>query len=73
YSRFKMHTEDTIAEGREEIKQLSKFLKKYGWTWNIPKIHALLAHLFDDIEAKGVTSTYNTKLNEQAHGPLKKA
>ncbi|KAF8998614.1 hypothetical protein BDQ17DRAFT_1428433 [Cyathus striatus] len=77
YSWFKMHTEDTIAEGREEIKQLSKFLKntseKYGWTWNILKIHALLAHLFDDIEAKGVTSTYNTKLNEQAHGPLKKA
>ncbi|KAF8989970.1 hypothetical protein BDQ17DRAFT_1256346, partial [Cyathus striatus] len=73
YSCLKMHTEDTIAEGHEEIRILSKLLKKYGWSWNIPKIHALFAHLFDDIEGKGVTSIYNTKLNERAHGPLKDA
>ena len=30
-------------------------------------------HVFDDIEAKGVTRNYNTKPNEKLHGPLKKA
>ena len=30
-------------------------------------------HTFDDIEAKGVTRNYNTKPNEQLHGPLKKS
>lgn len=38
--------------------------------WNFPKIH-MMAHLFDDIEAKGVTRNYNTKPNEKMHGPLK--
>lgn len=33
----------------------------------------LSAHLFDDIEAKGVTRNYNTKPNEKMHGPLKDA
>ena len=31
----------------------------------------MLAHLFDDIMAKGVTRNYNTKPNEQMHGLLK--
>jgi hypothetical protein len=31
----------------------------------------MLAHLFDDIMAKGVTRNYNTKPNEQMHGSLK--
>lgn len=31
----------------------------------------MTTHLFDDIEAKGVTRNYNTKPNEQMHGPLK--
>ena len=30
-------------------------------------------HLFDDIEAKGVTRNYNTKPNEKLHGPLKES
>ena len=30
-------------------------------------------HLFDDIEAKGITLNYNTKPNEKMHGPLKTA
>ncbi|EGO19929.1 hypothetical protein SERLADRAFT_373989 [Serpula lacrymans var. lacrymans S7.9] len=38
--------------------------------WNFPKKHTNI-HVFDDIEAKGVTRNYNTKPNEQLHGPLK--
>ncbi|KAG2112071.1 uncharacterized protein F5147DRAFT_771639 [Suillus discolor] len=38
--------------------------------WSFLKLH-LTMHIFDDIEAKGVTKNYNTKLNEQMHGPLK--
>ncbi len=30
-------------------------------------------HLFSDIQAKGVTKNYTTKINESMHGPLKKA
>ena len=30
-------------------------------------------HMFDDIEAKGVTLNYNTKPNEKMHGPLKES
>jgi len=41
-------------------------------SWNFPKIH-LSAHLFDEIEAKGVTRNYNMKPNEKMHGPLKDA
>ncbi|KAG1893592.1 uncharacterized protein F5891DRAFT_962721 [Suillus fuscotomentosus] len=40
--------------------------------WNFPKKH-LSAHVFDDIEAKGVTQNYNTKLNEKMHSLLKDA
>lgn len=31
----------------------------------------MITHLFDDIEAKGASRNYNTKPNEQMHGPLK--
>ena len=31
----------------------------------------LCAHAFDDILAKGVTCSYNTKINESLHGPIK--
>ncbi|PBK79400.1 hypothetical protein ARMGADRAFT_950927, partial [Armillaria gallica] len=40
--------------------------------WDFPKIH-LLKHLFDDIEAKGVTLNYNTKPNERMHGSPKES
>ncbi|KAG1761876.1 hypothetical protein EDD22DRAFT_731513, partial [Suillus occidentalis] len=39
-------------------------------SWSFPKKH-LVAHLFDDIMAKGVTCNYNTMPNEKCHGPLK--
>ena len=38
--------------------------------WNIPKMH-LRGHVFDDILEKGVTRNYNTKINENLHGPIK--
>jgi len=38
--------------------------------WNFPKKHSN-SHLFDDIQAKGVTRNYNAKPNEKMHGPLK--
>lgn len=31
----------------------------------------LRVHVFDDILAKGVTRNYNTKVNENLHGPVK--
>ena len=31
----------------------------------------LIRHLFDDIEAKGVTRNYTSKTFEKMHGPLK--
>ncbi|KAG1726420.1 uncharacterized protein EDB91DRAFT_1239645 [Suillus paluster] len=61
------------------LKKFSKLMNKYieksqairpDKNWSFPKNH-LAAHLFDDIEAKGVTCNYNTKLNEKCHGPLK--
>lgn len=38
--------------------------------WNFLKLHRA-THIFDDIEAKGALCNYNTKPNEQMHGPLK--
>ncbi|KAK0492651.1 hypothetical protein EDD18DRAFT_1108661 [Armillaria luteobubalina] len=40
--------------------------------WNFPKAHSH-QHLFDDIEAKGVTLNYNTKPNESMHGSFKES
>ena len=37
--------------------------------WNFPKMH-LIQHLFDDIEAKGVTRNYSSKPFEKMHGAL---
>jgi hypothetical protein len=31
----------------------------------------LRVHAFDDIQAKGVTRNFNTKVNENLHGPIK--
>jgi hypothetical protein len=38
--------------------------------WNFSKLH-MITHIFDNIEAKGASRNYNTKPNEQMHGPLK--
>ena len=31
----------------------------------------LRVHVFDDIQAKGVTCNHNTKVNKNLHGPIK--
>lgn len=41
-----------------------------GKNWNFPKAHAV-AHMFDDIESKGVTQNFNSKFNEKLHGLIK--
>ncbi|KAG1804750.1 uncharacterized protein HD556DRAFT_1225670 [Suillus plorans] len=80
YAAFEVHTANTISEGRGAIQALTVFMKvclqyitvteEDDKNWNFPKLH-MTTHLFDDIEAKGVTRNYNTKPNEQMHGPLK--
>ncbi|KAK0461477.1 hypothetical protein IW261DRAFT_1428573 [Armillaria novae-zelandiae] len=40
--------------------------------WNFPKAHSH-QHLFDDIEAKGITLNYNMKPNESMHGSFKES
>ncbi|KAG1896768.1 uncharacterized protein F5891DRAFT_1130156 [Suillus fuscotomentosus] len=80
YASLDVHTEDTIKDGRKALENLTQLMDKYikdtldliDKSWNFPKKH-LSAHLFDNIEAKGVTQNYNTKLNEKMHGPLKDA
>ena len=37
--------------------------------WNFPKMH-LIQHLFEDIEAKGITRNYTSKTFEKMHGSL---
>ncbi|KAG1761725.1 hypothetical protein EDD22DRAFT_619601 [Suillus occidentalis] len=80
YASLEVHTEDTINNGREALSKLTGLMDKYiedtaemsEKSWNFPKKH-LSAHLFDDIEAKGVSRNYSTKPNEKMHGPLKDA
>ncbi|KAG1890746.1 uncharacterized protein F5891DRAFT_1131606 [Suillus fuscotomentosus] len=74
YASLDVHTEDTIKDGRKALENLTQLRDVYliDKSWNFLKKH-LSAHLFDDIEAKGVTRNYNTKPNEKMHGPLKDA
>ncbi|KAG2111377.1 hypothetical protein BD769DRAFT_1392097 [Suillus cothurnatus] len=78
YAALEVHTEDTIAAGRDALSQFSMLMDLYieklqpetGKSWNFLRKH-LLMHLFDNIFAKGVTQNYNTKVNEKMHGPLR--
>ncbi|KAG1777609.1 hypothetical protein EV702DRAFT_1197228 [Suillus placidus] len=78
YAAFEVHTANTISEGRSAVQALTAFMKQYitatdqedDKNWSFPKLH-MTTHLFDNIEAKGATRNYNTKPNEQMHGPLK--
>ncbi|KAG2043250.1 hypothetical protein BDR03DRAFT_1005327 [Suillus americanus] len=62
YASLEVHTEDTINNGREALSKFTGLMDKYiedtaemsEKSWNFPKKH-LSAHLFDDIEAKGVS------------------
>ncbi|KAG2038095.1 hypothetical protein BDR03DRAFT_933759 [Suillus americanus] len=68
-SKQEVHTEDTIAAGRDALSQFSMLMDLYiekshpetNKNWNFPKKH-LLMHLFDDIIAKA---------NGKMHGPLR--
>ncbi|KAG1735740.1 uncharacterized protein EDB91DRAFT_1083640 [Suillus paluster] len=73
YAALEVQTTTTIAGGREALEKFSELMNKYieksqairpDKNWSFPKNH-LAAHLFDDIEAKGVTCNYNTKPNEK--------
>ncbi|KAG2157550.1 hypothetical protein DEU56DRAFT_722843 [Suillus clintonianus] len=79
FAALEVHTMDTLAAGRAALGEFSRLMDKYMSesgselkNWNFPK-HHLAVHLFDDIEAKGVTRNFNTKPNEKAHRPLKKS
>ncbi|KAG1867364.1 hypothetical protein F4604DRAFT_1881653 [Suillus subluteus] len=79
YAALEVHTTKTIAAGRAALQEFSELMDKYikkseavrpDKSWSFPKKH-LVAHLFDDIMAKGATRNYNTMPNEKCHGPLK--
>ncbi|KAG2114730.1 uncharacterized protein F5147DRAFT_649883 [Suillus discolor] len=78
YAALEVHTTNTIEEGRHTVQAFTALIKQYMTqtaddnlkNWNFPKLH-MTTHIFDDIEAKGASCDYNTKPNEQMHGPLK--
>ncbi|KAG1726527.1 uncharacterized protein EDB91DRAFT_1239637 [Suillus paluster] len=77
YASLEVHTKDTIRDGQNTLSKFAELMDVYTAdlsekSWNFLKIH-LSAHLFDDIEVKGVTRNYNMKPNEKMHGPLKDA
>ncbi|PBK81389.1 hypothetical protein ARMGADRAFT_1039324 [Armillaria gallica] len=83
YAAMDVHMENTIKKGQSIMQVFGERMQAYikatvdsGFktptTWDILKMHTQ-KHLFSDIQAKGVTKNYNTKINESMHGPLKKA
>ncbi|KZP28161.1 hypothetical protein FIBSPDRAFT_729690, partial [Athelia psychrophila] len=82
YWGFEVHLRHTIMAGRKAVTDFGDHLERYiaatkgtdfdGKDWGkIIKLH-LWQHIFDEIEAKGVSQNGNTKPNEKLHGPLKK-
>ncbi|KAG0703025.1 hypothetical protein DFH29DRAFT_982086 [Suillus ampliporus] len=77
YAALEVHTSETIAAGRQAVKEFMQLLDQYstkddsGKNWAYPKWHSH-AHLFDDIEAKGATRNMNTKPNEKCHGLIRR-
>jgi hypothetical protein len=52
---------------KEVIDNIGSINKDTGQkSWDFPKF-GMLAHVFPGIQAKGVTSNYNTKPNEHVH------
>ncbi|KAF8207444.1 hypothetical protein K438DRAFT_1904651 [Mycena galopus ATCC 62051] len=82
YAGLEIHTADTIATGRQKVQKFGRLLNEYqdactntefeDKNWNFPKAH-LQQHLFDDIERKGVTKNFTTKIDESMHGPVRAA
>ncbi|KAJ7440387.1 hypothetical protein FB451DRAFT_1344114 [Mycena latifolia] len=50
----------------------SRNMRRPDKNWNFPKMH-LHKHVFDDIERKGVTKNFGTKIDEAMHGPARAA
>ncbi|KAF8145268.1 hypothetical protein K438DRAFT_1910860 [Mycena galopus ATCC 62051] len=82
YAGLELQTEDTVAAGRQKLRKFDRLLKEYreacvgtefeDKNWNFPKAH-LHQHLFDDIERKGATRNFTTKIDESMHGPVRAA
>ncbi|KAK0493669.1 hypothetical protein EDD18DRAFT_1013410, partial [Armillaria luteobubalina] len=80
YASLTLHTSDTLRDGWARIPIFASTLtrtdtipkEKKLKCWNFLKAHSH-QHLFDDIEAKGVTLNYNTKPNESMHGSFKES
>ncbi|KAJ7742454.1 hypothetical protein DFH07DRAFT_750441 [Mycena maculata] len=70
YVTLNLHTTETIAEGRKELLNFDRLLKVLAdlgdKIWNFPKIHSH-THAFDDIERKGVSRNFGTKIDEAMH------
>ncbi|KAF8152414.1 hypothetical protein B0H34DRAFT_861710 [Crassisporium funariophilum] len=77
YASLTMHTEATLAAGREELQTYDSLIQEYkerfpeSKSWDFPKAHSH-QHLFDDVEKKGATRGFNSKVNEKRHRPFKK-
>ncbi|KAJ6613821.1 hypothetical protein B0H10DRAFT_1672179, partial [Mycena sp. CBHHK59/15] len=69
YIALQVHTSDTIAAGRHELLVFDSLMKVYK-NWNFPKMHSH-QHVFDDIENKGASRNFGTKINESMHGPIR--
>ncbi|KAJ7248079.1 hypothetical protein C8J57DRAFT_1438022 [Mycena rebaudengoi] len=72
YASFKLHTTDTIAAGRRAHEKFGEVINVNfeDKNWDFPKMHSH-RHLFDDIENKGVTLNFGTKIDEAMHGPAR--
>ncbi|KAI6018855.1 hypothetical protein EDC04DRAFT_2869958 [Pisolithus marmoratus] len=77
YTALELHMAHTLVVGQEALSMFNILMKKFAEktdntkkSWNFPKNHTCM-HVFDNIEAKGVTHNFNTKPNEKMHGPLK--
>ncbi|KAI6162422.1 hypothetical protein EDD17DRAFT_1776488 [Pisolithus thermaeus] len=76
YIEFDLYM-NSLVVGWEVVSTFNVLMQKYAEkedntkkNWNFLKNHTCM-HVFDDIEAKGVTCNFNTKPNEKMHGPLK--
>ncbi|KAJ7713252.1 hypothetical protein B0H16DRAFT_1810756 [Mycena metata] len=82
YVGLELHTTKTIAAGRRQLEKFGELMKEYiaacegtefeDKNWNFIKMH-LHKHVFDDIEQKGVTKNFGTKIDEAMHGPARAA
>ncbi|KAI5982872.1 hypothetical protein EDD15DRAFT_2202469 [Pisolithus albus] len=77
YTALELHTVHTLVAGWEALVTFNVLMQRFSEktenikkNWNFPKNHTHM-HVFDDIEAKGVTRNFSTKPNEKMHGPLK--